>query len=79
LSDQEGQDSQFFIWAGCCMHKEMNSLKGGACTMAEFWGKADLIGPLKLMNKDNAAAINEGPSAAHDHALDVYQLVAEFI
>jgi hypothetical protein len=53
------------------MHKEMNSVKGGGSTIAEFWEKAGLTGPMKLMNKDDAAAANAGPSAAHDHALDV--------
>ena len=53
------------------MHKEMNSVKGGACTMAEFWEKSGHDGPIKLMNKDNAAAANAGPSAACDHALGV--------
>ncbi|KAF8221487.1 hypothetical protein L208DRAFT_1382248 [Tricholoma matsutake] len=71
LSDHERQEAQLFVWAGCCMHKEMNSVKGGACTMSEFWEKAGLTGPTKLMNKDNAAAANAGPSAAHDRALDV--------
>ena len=71
LSDQERREAQLFVWAGCCMHKEMNSVKGGARTMAEFWEKAGLICPVKLMNKDNAAAANAGPSAACDCALDV--------
>lgn len=39
--------------------------------MSKFWEKAGLTGPTKLMNKDNAAAANAGPSAACDRALDV--------
>jgi hypothetical protein len=71
LSDAEQREAQLFIWAGCCMHKEMNSVKGGVRAMAEFWVKSGLDGPIKLMNKDNAAAANAGPSAARDRALQV--------
>ena len=39
--------------------------------MGKFWVKSGLDKPIKLMNKDNAAAVNAGPSAAHDHALQV--------
>ncbi|RDB31026.1 hypothetical protein Hypma_000161 [Hypsizygus marmoreus] len=28
LSDQEKHEAQIYIWAGCCMHKKMNSVKG---------------------------------------------------
>jgi hypothetical protein len=40
--------------------------------MTESWEKAGLTGPMKLMNQDNAAAANAGPSAACDCALDVW-------
>lgn len=61
------------------MHKEMNSVKGGVCTKAEFWVKSRLDGPIKLMNKDNVAAANADPSAACDHALQVSIGGAEWI
>ncbi|KAF8233804.1 hypothetical protein L208DRAFT_1265063, partial [Tricholoma matsutake] len=50
LTAEEQPEVQFFIWSGCCMHKEMNSVKGGAQVMAEYWKVAGLVGPIKLMN-----------------------------
>ena len=43
----------------------MNSVKGGAQAMAKYWKAAGLVGPIKLMNRDNAA------TAAQTHALEV--------
>ncbi|KAF8059514.1 hypothetical protein FPV67DRAFT_1426248 [Lyophyllum atratum] len=71
LSEQEKMDARLFVWAGCCMHKEMNSVKGGARAMGEFWKSAGVDGPIKLMNRDNAAAAAAGPSKAKDRAEEV--------
>jgi hypothetical protein len=71
LTDAERHEIQLFIWAGCCMHKEMNSVKGGARALAEYWEKSGTEGPIKLMNRDNAAAAATGPSAAQTCALEV--------
>ncbi|KAF8954451.1 hypothetical protein BDZ97DRAFT_1590776, partial [Flammula alnicola] len=71
LSAEELREAQLFVWAGCCMHKEMNSVKGGAKALASFWKEAGLIGPIKLMNRDNAAAASLGPSSANDRAVEV--------
>ncbi|KAJ6521054.1 hypothetical protein DFH09DRAFT_1097996 [Mycena vulgaris] len=56
---------------GCCMHKEMNSVKGGVQAMRLFWESIGGPAPVKLMNKANdAAASNSVPgSKASDHAL----------
>ena len=62
-----------FIWAGCCMHKEMNSVKGGNAAMMAYWSKHNLKGPICLMNRNNAAAAAAGPSAAQEQAEEVSQ------
>ena len=59
LSQAEQREVDFLVWAGCCMYKEMNSVKGGNAALVAWWVEAGLLGPIKLMNKDNAAA---GPS-----------------
>lgn len=71
LSAEERNNAQLFVWAGCCMHKEMNLVKGGARAVAEFWDEAGLIGPVKLMNKDNTAAAGAGPSTVCERAIAV--------
>jgi hypothetical protein len=68
LSPEDKCIVNLFIHAGCCMHKELNSCKGGNSQMMAMWSKAGLVGPVKLMNRDNAAA---GPSAARIRAAEV--------
>lgn len=54
-----------FIWAGCCMHKELNSVKHANLFMIKYWH--DNIPPPVLMpNKDNQSALTdlEDPSEA---------------
>jgi hypothetical protein len=70
---EEKREAEFLLWAGCCMHKEMNSVKGGNAAMMAYWEKEGLSGPVKLMNKDNAAAASGGSSAAKKRAGDVSQ------
>jgi hypothetical protein len=45
------------------MHKELNSVKGGNVKMMAWWGENKIAGPVKLMNRDNAAAATAGGSA----------------
>ncbi|TRM63419.1 hypothetical protein BD626DRAFT_621753 [Schizophyllum amplum] len=59
-------DVDFMLWAGCCMHKEMNAFKG-FCTGMEGWWKAKgKDGPIKLYNRDNHATVQtaQGTTAA---------------
>lgn len=60
LTLQEKQDAELFIWAGCCMHKELNSVKGGNTRMKQIWDVEDRQGPMKLLNKDNVAFAERG-------------------
>ncbi|OBZ67070.1 hypothetical protein A0H81_13053 [Grifola frondosa] len=64
LSDDEKHATDLFVRGYCCMHKELNSVKGGNTKMVTFWEAAGLTGPIKLMNHDNAAAAAFGGSSA---------------
>ncbi|KAH7918088.1 hypothetical protein BV22DRAFT_990657, partial [Leucogyrophana mollusca] len=55
LTDAEKRQWTLIVRAGCCMHKELNSVKGGNAAMMEFWDNNNLEGPILLANKDNAA------------------------
>ncbi|KAJ3845854.1 hypothetical protein EV368DRAFT_70383, partial [Lentinula lateritia] len=60
LSEAEKAEVDFFLWAGCCMHKEMNVFKGGCISLDNFWKEHPELEPPKLLlNRDNAAAINK--------------------
>jgi hypothetical protein len=73
LSEDIRLEASLFIWAGCAMHKEMNATKGGADRMAEFWKNNNLTPPMKLFNRDNAAAAASGTSLAQDRANEISQ------
>lgn len=69
LSPEEQRETDLFIWAGCCMHKELNAVKGGnAAMLASYVGHQ---APIRLMNKDNKAAADAGTSAAKTRAESV--------
>jgi hypothetical protein len=66
MSPEERRETNLFMWAGCCMHKELNAVKGGNAAMIASW-----LGhqpPIRLMNKDNKAAADAGNSAASTRA-----------
>ncbi|KAJ7161852.1 hypothetical protein C8R43DRAFT_1063127 [Mycena crocata] len=73
LSPEARAEAEALVWCGCCMHKEMNSVKGGVQGMKLFWESIGGPVPVKLMNKGNDAAVsNSAPgSKAAEHALDV--------
>lgn len=62
-----------FIRAGCGSHKELNGFKGFCTGMTKFWLETDVEGPVKLMNKANAAAAaaDSGLSEAAQRAFAV--------
>ncbi|KAJ3747077.1 hypothetical protein DFH05DRAFT_1457516 [Lentinula detonsa] len=58
LSPEEQADMELFLWAGCCMHKEMNTFKGGCIGLDQFWkDHSELTPPALLPNRDNAATL----------------------
>ncbi|KAJ3523041.1 hypothetical protein NMY22_g11627 [Coprinellus aureogranulatus] len=66
LSDSERGALNLFVWAGCCMHKDQNSFKGGVTAMEAFWALNGLERPVLLANKANAAKVRDilNPSRA---------------
>ncbi|KAJ8489944.1 hypothetical protein ONZ51_g2649 [Trametes cubensis] len=70
LPEPERQLADLFIHAGCCMHKELNAVKGGNTRMMKFWSAAGLQPPVLLMNRDNDAAARSGASAAAARATE---------
>src|ERR1700736_2387848 len=75
LTPEEWRYAALFIWGGCCMHKEMNTVKGGNARMMAWWSENNLEGPMKLPNCDNAAAATLGTNgdAACEQAIEVSQ------
>ncbi|KAF8869688.1 hypothetical protein BD779DRAFT_1614354 [Infundibulicybe gibba] len=73
LSEEERREAELYVWSGCCMHKEMNSVKGAVRGMTAFWERSGQVGPTKLFNRDNAIAAASGSSAAQIHALESSQ------
>ncbi|KAG2742424.1 hypothetical protein P692DRAFT_201809737, partial [Suillus brevipes Sb2] len=71
LPQSKKDDIDFFVWAGCCMHKELNAAKGGNSRMRAWWIDNSVEGPVLLMNKDNVAASSAGSSTAKQHAIQV--------
>lgn len=55
------------------MHKEMNTIKWGNTYLKIYWIDIGADGPMKLMNRDNAAAAALGGQAAADRAEEVSQ------
>jgi hypothetical protein len=64
LFNEQKRSVDLFMWAGCCMHKELNSVKGGNIQMIAWWGENCIQGPIKLMNWNNTAAASAGGTAA---------------
>ncbi|KAI5825463.1 hypothetical protein K523DRAFT_420000 [Schizophyllum commune Tattone D] len=59
LGNLEKKKLSLFLFAGCCMHKELNSVKGGDARMRAYYGShPDIPPPVLLANKDNAAVLS---------------------
>ncbi|KAG1769493.1 hypothetical protein EV702DRAFT_1202900 [Suillus placidus] len=71
LPQSEKDVIDFFVWAGCCMHKELNTAKGGNSRMHAWWIDNSVEGPVLLMNKDNVAASSAGSSTPKQRAIQV--------
>lgn len=63
LPEDEKKKADSFIWVGCAMHKDMNCFKGGNEAMKNWWLENDILGPLLLANKDNAAVLEQAEDA----------------
>ncbi|KAJ3765715.1 hypothetical protein FB446DRAFT_794779 [Lentinula raphanica] len=71
LSSEQQAEADFFIWCGCCMHKDLNAHKGATARMAEYWEENNKVPPMILMNKDNDAAAEIGNAAVKKRAEQV--------
>jgi hypothetical protein len=67
-SPEQQRAANLFVWAGCCMHKELNAVKGGDAAMRSFWIGTEFDPPMKLMNIDNARAAASGSLTALKNA-----------
>lgn len=75
LPSDEKRSIDLFCWAGCSMHKELNSLKGGNSAMMKWWTENSISPPVLFANKDNHATIQlseiaSGSAAAVQRALE---------
>jgi hypothetical protein len=72
LTPEEQFEAQALVWCGCCMHKEMNSVKGGVEGMKLFWESIGGPALIKLMNKVNDTAVkkSEKGSEVAENALE---------
>lgn len=59
LSDTQKREYELFFRGGCCMHKDLNAVKGGDKDMSQIWKKSGISGPIILPNKDNNAIAND--------------------
>ena len=54
LSPEEKKEVDFYVYTGCCMHKDLNATKGGAERMARSWEEKKVTPPVALMSKAQA-------------------------
>ncbi|KAF7970056.1 hypothetical protein HWV62_25298 [Athelia sp. TMB] len=77
LPDDVRRAMDFFVRAGCCMHKDLNAVKGGAKAMARAWFEIPgATPPVLLANKANDITLSnmssDGPRTEPEkHALEV--------
>jgi len=76
LSLEEQEKLTRFVRTGCCMHKDLNCVKGGAKSMEGMWGRLKKTLPILLANKDNTAVLETradptAPTAAEKRAEEV--------
>ncbi|KAG2066788.1 hypothetical protein BDR04DRAFT_1029100, partial [Suillus decipiens] len=59
LPDDEQRAAEFLVQAGCCMHKDLNSVKGRNTAMMDSWELNGFEHPMLLANKDNSATLQQ--------------------
>ncbi|KAL1689785.1 hypothetical protein GGG16DRAFT_103492 [Schizophyllum commune] len=76
LLAKEQRKLRCFLWAGCCMHKDLNIVKHADCAMSALWEKHGIAGPVILPNKDNNTVLSarddsaETPTELEERAMD---------
>ena len=69
LSDEEKAEADLFVRGGCCMHKDLNAVKGVHAQLQAFWSKTG-VAPVLLMNRDNDAAASSGDANTRQRAAE---------
>lgn len=59
LSDSEKRGYELFFRGGCCMHKDLNAVRGGDKEMSGLWNTLGVSGPIILPNKDNRITLRD--------------------
>ncbi|TEB17434.1 hypothetical protein FA13DRAFT_1650221 [Coprinellus micaceus] len=70
MTMEERETAGRFVYAGCCMHKELNSVKGGDKALRAYWATVpEAERPVKLMNSGLTVAAKAGAvKEAEEHA-----------
>ncbi|KAG2037870.1 hypothetical protein BDR03DRAFT_933868 [Suillus americanus] len=63
LPDDEWRAAKFLVQAGCCMHKDIHSVKGRNMVMMDSWELNGFKCPMLLANKNNTTTLQQ-PSEA---------------
>jgi hypothetical protein len=59
LDPAEKREIDLFVWAGCCMHKDLNCFKAGNMALMAWWDKSGNTPPITLANKQNAEILRK--------------------
>ncbi|KAE9392379.1 hypothetical protein BT96DRAFT_830646 [Gymnopus androsaceus JB14] len=70
LSLDQQRTINLFIWMGCEIHNDLNTVKAGAIAMGKWWEENKVLGPKKLLNCANKDAARIG-GAAGEHVKEV--------
>jgi hypothetical protein len=68
MPEHDRRKLMLFIWAGCSMHKELNSVKCANKKMMGWWKEHGIPGPILLANRDNAATLRDLVEESPDDA-----------
>lgn len=71
LPEDNKQKLTSFIRTGCCMHKDLNCIKGGDKAMQKMWQRLNKMPPIILMNKDNAAILEGRSKISEPSAVEI--------
>ena len=68
MPEHDRRKLMLFIWAGCSMHKELNSVKCANKMMMAWWKEKNIPGPILLANRDNAVTLWDLAEEPSDNA-----------
>ncbi|CUA67986.1 Myosin-10 [Rhizoctonia solani] len=59
MSSESQFEADLIAWTGCCMHKELNAVKGGVSAMSSIWKAIGSKPPISLPNKLERMGLSE--------------------